>query len=268
MTAAVRLDNDVAPIGPEGPVGSAHLTTRRWRVALPRQVTSAMIRSMPHAARRRTISCLLTLGVWLLASPSLAQGTKHFDADLVRSRQGSAPVAAGRLFVSASRARLELTELPDGYFIIDGAGPSATFVKPGSAIFMDARGSSRLTQWFVPVNPADPCPQWQAMARMAGKPDHGAWRCEQDGETMIGGRRAIGYRAMAGTERQFMAWVDPALAFPVRIELSDGTTFAVAAVRERPQAPNLTQIPSGFRKFDPQALIERIKQSDVWVDAQ
>jgi hypothetical protein len=226
-----------------------------------------MIRSMPHAARRHTISCLLALGAWLIASPGLAQGTKDFDADLVRSQQGSAPVPAGRLFVSASRARIDVSELPDGYFIIDGAGPSATFVKPGSATFMDARGSSRLTQWFVPVDPANPCSQWQAMARMAGKPDHDAWHCEQDEETTIGGRRVIGYRAMAGSERQFLAWVDPALAFPVRIELGDGTAFAVDSVRERPQAPNLTQIPSGFRKFDPQLLIERIKQSDVWVDA-
>jgi hypothetical protein len=26
------------------------------------------------------------------------------------------------------------------------------------------------------------------------------------------------------------------------------------------------EIPAGFRKVDPQALIERIKQSDVWVE--
>ena len=29
----------------------------------------------------------------------------------------------------------------------------------------------------------------------------------------------------------------------------------------------LFEIPPGFRKFDPQTLIKRIKQSDVWVDA-
>jgi len=225
-----------------------------------------MIRSMPHVARRRTVSSLLALGAWLIASPSLAQETKDFDADLLRWQQGSTPVPAGQLAVSAGRARLDLPELPDGYFIIDGAGPSATFVKPGSATYMDARGSSRLTQWFVPVNPADPCPQWQAMAHMAGEPDRGAWHCEQHGERTIDGRHAIGYRAMAGAKRQFLAWVDPALAFPVRIELGDGTMFAVAALKERPQASNLTQIPAGFRKFDPQALIERIKQSDVWVE--
>ena len=85
---------------------------------------------------------------------------------------------------------------------------------------------------------------------------------------MIGERRVIVYRAMAGAEQRFLAWVDQSLAFPVRIELGDGTVFALDAVNEQPQAPNLTRIPSGFRKFDPQALIERIKQSDVWVEAQ
>ena len=231
-----------------------------------------MIRSMPHAARRRAISCLLTLGTWLgtwlVSGPVLAQGSKDFNAALVRLQQGSAPVPAGRLVVSASRARLEATELPDGYFIIDGVGLSAIFVKPSAGTYMDARRSSRLTQWFVPVAADDPCPQWQAMARIASEPDRGAWRCEQSGETTIDGRHVIGYRVMAGSAQQALAWVDPTLSFPVRIELGDGTAFAVDAVRERPQAPDLTQIPSGFRKFDPQALIERIKQSDVWVEAQ
>jgi hypothetical protein len=211
---------------------------------------------------------LLALGTWtwLTAGPTLAQDARDFDADLVRLQQESAPAPAGRLFVSASRARLELTELPDGYFVIDSAASSATFVKPASGTYMEARRSSRLTQWFVPVDPADPCPRWQAMARIAGEPDRGAWHCEQDGQKTIGERHVIGYRAIAGAEQQFLAWVDPSLAFPVRIELGDGTAFALDAVKERPQAPNLTQIPSGFRKFDPQALIERIKQSDVWVE--
>jgi hypothetical protein len=209
---------------------------------------------------------LLALGTWFAASPVLAQGSKDFDAVLLRSEQGAAPVPNGRLSVSTSRARLDVKELPDGYFIIDGTAPSAIFVKPAAGVYMAARRSSRLTQWFVPVDPTNPCPQWQAMARIAGEPDHGAWHCERAGETTIGGHHAIGYRVMAASGQQFLGWVDPALAFPLRIELGDGTMFAVDGVTERPQAPAFTQIPSDFRKFDPLALIERIKQSDVWVE--
>jgi len=36
-------------------------------------------------------------------------------------------------------------------------------------------------------------------------------------------------------------------------------------VRDGPQPAQLFELPSDFRKFDPQTLIQRIKQSDVWV---
>jgi hypothetical protein len=48
--------------------------------------------------------------------------------------------------------------------------------------------------------------------------------------------------------------------------MPDGTTIAVENIHEEPQPAHLFEIPPGFHKFDPQALIKRIKQSDVWVD--
>jgi PAS domain-containing protein len=202
----------------------------------------------------------------MAVGPVLAQSPKDIAASLMRRQEGSAPTAIGRLWISADKMRLEVAELPDGYFLIDGAGPSATFVKPAARAYMDARRSSRLTQWFVPVDPADPCRQWQAMARLAGEPDHGDWRCERIGQEVVDGRDAIIYRAVSGSEQQFLGWVDPVLEFPLRIELGDGIVFAVEAIREQPQAAEFIQVPAGFHKFDPQALIERIKQSDVWID--
>ena len=46
---------------------------------------------------------------------------------------------------------------------------------------------------------------------------------------------------------------------------SDWALGAVEVVRLEPQPAQLFEIPPGFRKFDPQLVIERIKQSDVWV---
>jgi hypothetical protein len=222
---------------------------------------------MPDAARFLAICCLPALGVWFAADPLGAQGATNFSADLIRLQQGVPAVPAGRLAVSGGRARIDVPELPDGYFIIDAAEPSAIFVRAASSIYMDARRSSRLTRWFVPVDTADPCPRWQAMARLAGEPDRGGWHCEREGEAVIDGRNTMVYRAMVGSEQQFVASIDPTLGFPLRIELGDGTAFAVEAVTQQPLKSELTQIPAGFRKFDPQALIKRIKQSDVWVDA-
>jgi hypothetical protein len=106
------------------------------------------------------------------------------------------------------------------------------------------------------------------MARLAGEPDRGDWHCARDGEAVIDGRNAIVYRAMVGSEQQVVASIDPTLGFPLRIELGDGTVFAIEAVMQQPVKSDLTQIPAGFRKFDPQTLIKRIKQSDVWVDTR
>jgi hypothetical protein len=47
--------------------------------------------------------------------------------------------------------------------------------------------------------------------------------------------------------------------------MEDGSTITAENVRDEPQTARLFEIPPGFRKFDPLNLIQRIKQSDVWV---
>jgi hypothetical protein len=49
-------------------------------------------------------------------------------------------------------------------------------------------------------------------------------------------------------------------------QYEDGTKIELDSVREASQPAGLFEIPADFRKFDPQQLIERIKQSDVWVE--
>jgi hypothetical protein len=71
---------------------------------------------------------------------------------------------------------------------------------------------------------------------------------------------------MSSPGRDILGGIDPNLKFPLRIRMQDGTTITVENIHEEPQPEHLFEIPPGFRKFDPQALIKRIKQSDVWVD--
>jgi hypothetical protein len=52
----------------------------------------------------------------------------------------------------------------------------------------------------------------------------------------------------------------------VRFQVEDGTTISLTNIQEAPQPESLFEIPAAFRKFDPQQLIDRIKQSDVWVE--
>jgi hypothetical protein len=163
---------------------------------------------------------------------------------------------------------LETPELSDGFFLIDTELPSAWFVRPAARIFMEARQSSPLTQLFVPVDPADPCRQWQAMAKLAGVMVQGGWHCERAGEETIGGRNTIGFRAVSATGQQFFGWIDAARKFPLRVKIADGAVITAENIRDEAQPAPLFEMPSGLKKFDPRALVQQIKQSDVWVDGQ
>jgi hypothetical protein len=224
-------------------------------------------------SNRSWLSLLAVAGFLLCGhAPARAQ---QFSADLVTLKGDGVSTPAGRLRVSSDKVRIETPELADGFFVIEGAKPAAFFVRPATRLFMDARQSSRLTRIFVQVDPDNPCRQWEAMAKVAGVVDRGAknqgtknqgdWRCERVGEETIDGNSTIAYRAILSPERELFGWIDPARKFPLRIRTEDGAVIAVQNVRDEPQPAPMFEIPSGFRKFDPEALIERIKQSDVWV---
>lgn len=207
---------------------------------------------------------LLALAGVLLCGRAPAQA-QQFSADLVTIGGDGAATPAGKLRVYGDKVRIETPEFADGFFLIDAAKPVAFFVRPAAGIFMEARQSSRLTQVFVPVDPRAPCRGWQAMAKVAGAADQQDWRCERGGEETIDGHRTIAYRSVAPSGRELFGWVDPVRKFPLRIKSEDGAVVTAQNVRDEPQPAQLFEIPAGFRKFDPQILIQQIKQSDVWV---
>ena len=104
------------------------------------------------------------------------------------------------------------------------------------------------------------------MAKLAGIVEQGDWRCERSGEEKIGGRDTIHYRALWPSGRQFSGWIDAVRKFPLRIETQDGAIITAENIRDETQPSESFEMPVGLRKFDPRALIEQIKQSDVWVD--
>ncbi len=225
------------------------------------------------AIKRITISrsCSTWLGLLGLISFLICGGTvalaQQFSADLVATADGAAATSTGTLRVFNGKVRIETPDFADGFFLIDGPNHVAYFARPAQRIFMDAKQSSRLTRVFAPVDPADPCGQWQTMAKLAGAAEFDdTWRCEREGEEVIDGRRAAAYRAIRPSGKHFVGWIDTDLKFPLQIKMEDGATIALRNVQEGPQPAGLFEIPAGFRKFDPQALIGRIKQSDVWVE--
>ena len=196
-------------------------------------------------------------------TPGQAQ---QFSAEIVIVKDDGAPAPAGKLYVSGDKERIETPELADGFFVIDGAAPSAYFVRPSTRQFMEARQSSPLTRIFVTVDPDNPCSQWEVMAKLAGATDQGAWRCERIGREMIDGSGVIAYRAISASGRELFGWVDPVRKYPLRIKTEDGSLFEVGSLHDAPQPTQLFDVAAKYRKLDPQALIDRIKQSDVWVE--
>jgi hypothetical protein len=212
--------------------------------------------------RRAWFGRLALAGALLCSSAARAQ---QFEASLVIARDGGA-TTAGKLRVSGDKVRIETPDLPGSFFVIDGAKPAAYFVRPAMRVFMDARQSSPLTRLFVPVDPDNPCMQWQAMAKVAGIADQGDWRCERIGEQAVGTRSTIAYRAISARGLELKGWVDAAYKFPLRIETVDGAVISVENVRDESQPAQSFEIPAGFRKFSPEMIIEQVKQSDVWVE--
>lgn len=203
-------------------------------------------------------------GVFVCGSvPAEAQ---QFSAEIVTMKDDGAAVPAGKLYVSGNKERIETPQLAGGFFVIDRAAPSAYFVRPSTRQFMDARQSSPLTRTFVSVDPGNPCLRWETMARLAGVADRATWRCERIGQEMIAGTSVVAYRAISASGRTLLGWVDPVRKFPLRIKTEDGAVFELGNLHDDPQSAQLFDIPAKFSKLDPQALIDRIKQSDVWVE--
>jgi hypothetical protein len=193
-----------------------------------------------------------------------AASAQQFSADIV-TRHGDVSKPDGRLSVRDGKVRIETAEHPDGFFLIDMTKPSAYFVRPGARVFMDAKQSSRLTRLFVPVDPDAPCGAWQAMARVAGVPIQGEWRCERMGEETIEGRNAIAFRVVPDAGEGYLGWIDRKSGFPLRIKSADGSLLTLEKIRDESLPASSFEVPANVRKFSPEALIERIKQSDVWV---
>jgi hypothetical protein len=217
---------------------------------------------------RALVTLYLPLSLTSLGAAAETSPAYQFSADIVsRDAAGVAVGVTGRLYAANRQVRIEMSGAQPEFFLIDGDAGRALLVRPTQHLFMDAKQSTSLTQLFVPIDPTDPCPQWQAAAKNAGAASIDSdWRCTRiRGETVDGGG-TIEYRVVSADQKVSRRWIDTRLEFPVKWQTADGTTFSLEHIRMEEQPATLFALPPSYRKFDPQALIERIKHSDVWAD--
>jgi hypothetical protein len=216
----------------------------------------------PGMGRIGRALALFGLSLSLLSRPVSAQ---QFSADLVKTD----PVAEtsrieAKLYVADRKVRIETPALPNSFLLVDSAAPFAYLVRPAQRMFIDARQSSRLTRLFVPLDPADPCPQWQAIAAVAVITDSDE-HCDAQGHESVEGRDAIRFSITSARGRS-TGWIDAQLKFPVKIETEDGAVLALRNIEAAPQPVEKFDIPADFKKIDPGRIIEQLKRTDIWVE--
>jgi hypothetical protein len=205
----------------------------------------------------RLCTCfLLTLATgmaWAAESPA-----REFTADIVsRDNHGNSAATVARLYAAHYKVRIEPSESPGDFFLIDQQASSTLLVRPGQRLYVNARQSSPLTQVFVPIDISDPCQQWRSAFEdaAAGKGrDH--WRCNK--------LKASEFSIACTEDAVERRLIDPHLRFPLKAVAADGTSLTLENIRETPQQANLFMVPRGYQAFDPMAVVERIKHSDVW----
>lgn len=207
------------------------------------------------------VICLISVSASGLESP-----TREFAADIVsRDSRGDAPVTVARLYAARGKVRIEAGDLPDGFFLIDHDAASALLVRPGQRVYMNARQSSPLTQIFVPVDATDPCRQWRLALDDAGAgtgTEH--WRCDVLESPAKDARNTREFRIVSADQVAQQRFIDTQLQFPVKVISADGSSLTLEHIRVAPQPAGLFTVPSDYHAFDPRALVERIKHSDVW----
>jgi hypothetical protein len=220
--------------------------------------------------RRQTIrraSTVLHLAlVWSAAVPAPSE-RRSFSADIVSQDDvGAALAPAARFHAANHKARIEMFGATDGFFLSDSDAGSAWFVRPAQRLYMDAGRSTPLTRIFLSIDARDPCRQWKAAAARAGVARTDEWRCEFVRTDILNAHEIFEYRVLTPDQRSSYGWIDSKLGFPVKWQTADGKIFALKNIEFHAQPATLFDIPSDYRKLDPQALLERIKHSDVWAE--
>jgi hypothetical protein len=215
----------------------------------------------------RQTSAVLSWALICSAGALAQSAPRSFCADIVSLDSGGARrTVAAKLRVANHKTRIETAGASDGFFISDTDAGTALFVRSSQRFFLDARRSTPLTQIFVPVDPHDPCRQWQAAAATAGVPNSGDWHCDAIERAIVNDHEIVQYRVTSDRQMSY-GWVDSTLDFPVKWQAADGKIFVLENMLLQAQPTILFTVPSDYRKLDPQALLERIKLSDVWADS-
>jgi hypothetical protein len=202
--------------------------------------------TLRHAAIALGFACFI-------ACPAAAQ---QFSADLVTTGRQGGPA---KIYVSDGKVRMENQSAGPGTMLADAHANTAYVLMPQQKMYIDMKSAGRMTQVFMPVDPNNPCPQWQAMAK-EGRKDTTDWTCKRIGSETVNGRSTVKYQAASPQGETHYAWLDTRLKFLVKTQDPDGKGMELQNIKEGAQPASLFEIPAGYQKMDMTQMMQQMQQ--------
>jgi hypothetical protein len=197
------------------------------------------------------------LAAAMLITTGYGVAAQQFSADMVTAAQAQGDRPAQKVYVSDGKVRMEGGNMRGGAVIADANAKTTIVLMPQQKAYMDMSQMGKMGQMMaralMPVDPNNPCPQWQEMAKEAGRNNAnngGNWTCKRVGTETINGRSTIKFEADAANGERHFAWVDPKLRFLVKSQNGEGRGMELKNIQEGPQQASLFEIPAGYQKMD------------------
>jgi hypothetical protein len=212
-----------------------------------------------RAFGRAPLLAAAILALSITALPALATA-QQFSADMVNAAGSGPSGRSQKIYVQAGKIRMEGTGMKGGAVIADADAKTAIMLMPEQKAYFDMARMGMMIQALRPVDPNNPCPQWQEMARMRpnGGENEGAWTCQRIGPEQVNGRSTVKYEATSPKGEHITGWIDPKLKFLVKTESAQGRGMELRNIQEGPQQASLFEIPTDYRKMDMGDMIKRM----------
>lgn len=205
----------------------------------------------------RLFSLLLLL---FLASLVVAQ---DFSADVITSRQGSAP---GKLYSTKNKVRWELAERNDrmgpSAIVLDEAQGKSFVILEQRHMYMDSMPwmlkTPVVSQFWHVQDVNDACPQWKRIAEQL-KTDKNWGSCSKVGTDIVNGRSTVKYEGVSTNGDKTYYWLDTKLKCVIKTESGSGS-FELRNIQEGSQPASLFEVPAGYTKFDMGSMMQQPQQ--------
>jgi hypothetical protein len=188
----------------------------------------------------------------LAGGPAFAQ---QFSADMISSGGGSH--APSKLYVANGKIRMEPAG-GKGSIIIDSAAGTAVVLVPAQKLVIDAKQMGASSRFMAPLDPDNPCPQWEKIAHDADPSEGGAWTCKRIGPETVNGRATVKFEATSPKGEQDFGWIDRRLKFVVKSQSAKGEGMELQNIQEGAQPASLFEIPADYQKTDMKEMMQRM----------